>query len=160
VKHFKIPPESVWECTAEVIAHPLAPQIDSLILSVFPAIFSEFNGKRFSLLWRGSRDCFHALTFHRRCDGHANTLTVILNTNRNIFGEFTPVEWESQEWNWKTGKHGKADNRGKANGSQKSFLFTVTNSHNITPRIFWLKAAKKHRAIHCRSAWSSDFWDF
>jgi hypothetical protein len=33
--------------------------------------------------------------FHSRCDGHANTLTVILHTKGNIFGGSTPVEWES-----------------------------------------------------------------
>jgi GTPase SAR1 family protein len=27
------------------------------------------------LLWRGSRDGFRSRDFHRRCDGHANTLT-------------------------------------------------------------------------------------
>jgi hypothetical protein len=40
-------------------------------------------------------DAFRANQFHRRCDGHANTLTVILDTKGNIFGGFTPVEWES-----------------------------------------------------------------
>jgi hypothetical protein len=69
---------------------------DSAVLTAFPALFSEFRGKRFKPLWRGSRDGFGASDFHRRCDGHANTLTVILDTNGNVFGGFTPVEWESR----------------------------------------------------------------
>jgi hypothetical protein len=56
------------------------------IVSEFPKIFKEFRGSRFSLLWRGSRDGFRACDFHRRCDGHANTLTVILDIEGNIFG--------------------------------------------------------------------------
>jgi hypothetical protein len=49
----------------------------------------------FKILWRGSRDGFEAKEFHRRCDGHENTLTVILDTKGNFFGGFTPGEWES-----------------------------------------------------------------
>jgi hypothetical protein len=68
------------------------PLLDSMIVSDFPEIFAEFGGQRFSLLWRGSRDGFGASDFHSRCDGHANTLTVILDTDGNIFSGFTPVE--------------------------------------------------------------------
>jgi hypothetical protein len=70
------------------------PSFDSQIISKFPEIFPEFRGKRFSLLWRGSSDGFKAKVFHRRCDGHANTLTVILDAEGNIFGGFTAVEWD------------------------------------------------------------------
>jgi hypothetical protein len=69
-----------------------APVLDSVIISDFPDIFAEFRVKRFSLLWRSGRDGFGADDFHSRCDGHANTLTVILDTTGNIFGGFTPVE--------------------------------------------------------------------
>jgi hypothetical protein len=80
-------------------------------------------------------DGFRAFEFHLRCDDHANTLTVILDTNGNIFGGFTPVKWESG------GSHYKADN------SQKSFLFTLKNPHNIPARRFVLKSEEKHKAI-------------
>jgi hypothetical protein len=86
-----IPPESVWNCAAEQITHPPL-LFDSQIISDIPDIFAEFQGKRFSLLWRGSRDGFKAQKFHGRCDGHANTLTVILDSKGNIFGGFTPLE--------------------------------------------------------------------
>jgi hypothetical protein len=67
--------------------------LDSRIISDFPKNVAAF--RKFSLLWRGSRDGFQKEEFHRRCDGHANTLTVILDTNGNIFGGFTPVKWAS-----------------------------------------------------------------
>jgi hypothetical protein len=71
---------------------------------------------------------------------------VILDTNGNIFGGFTPVEWESP-----ANAHEKADD------SLKSFLFTLKNPHNIPAKRFALKAEKKHRAIFCDSRWGLCF---
>jgi hypothetical protein len=134
VEHFGIPPESIWQCAAEQIAHPPS-LIDSQIISDFPEIFAEFRGRRFSLLWRGSRDGFGASGFHERCDGHENTLTVILDTKGNIFGGFTPVKWDS-------------NSEAMTDDSLKSFLFTLKNPHNIPARKFALKAEFKHQAIN------------
>jgi hypothetical protein len=61
--------------------------------------------------FRRSRD------FHGRCDGHANTLTLILDTGGNVFGGFAPLQWESPpKGKW------KCDN------SLKSFLFHAEKS--------------------------------
>jgi hypothetical protein len=65
---------------------------------------------------------------------------VILDTKGNIFGGFTPVEWESP----KTSKFKTDDNL-------KSFLFTLKNPHNIPARIFALKPEGKELAIQCQS---------
>jgi hypothetical protein len=54
-----------------------------------------FESKSFSLLWRGSRDGFEASTFHSRCDGKANTMTLIKNTHGYVFGGYTAVPWSS-----------------------------------------------------------------
>jgi hypothetical protein len=81
---------------------------------------------------------------------------VILDTNGNIFGGFTPVEWESRVWNEKGGNE---DNRFKADDSQKSFLFTLKNPHNIPARRFALKAERKDWAIVCHSQYGPDFRD-
>jgi hypothetical protein len=118
---------------------PPLPVIESQIISDFPEIFPEFQGQAFSLLWRGSSDGFTAKDFHRRCDGHANTLTVILDTQRNIFGGFTPLEWEMAG----------IMPVSKADDSLKSFLFTLKNLHNIPPKRFALKPEKKKWAIKC-----------
>jgi hypothetical protein len=100
------------------LALPAAPAgFASLIIADFPALFAEFGGKRFTLLWRGSSDGFGAGNFHGRCDGHAPTLTLIQDTKGSIFGGFTPAEWESPA-SWKR----------KADPSLKSFLFTLKNS--------------------------------
>jgi hypothetical protein len=142
-EHFEIPPESIWQCVAELIAYPPLP-FDSGIISSFQGIFTEFRQKRFSLLWRGSRDGFGAFEFHRRCDGHANTLTVILDTKGNIFGGFTPVKWESSGCS-------------KVDDSLRSFLFTLKNPHNIPARRFALKAEYSTHAIYCNSQYGPCF---
>jgi hypothetical protein len=128
-------------------AQDITPRLDSTIISDFPEIFSEFRGKRFSLLWRGGRDGFDAHDFHSRCDGHANTLTLIEDTEGNIFGGFTPVEWESSE------PRGKD----KADPSLKSFIFTLKNPQNVPARRFALKAEEKDEAIYCSSKWGPWF---
>jgi hypothetical protein len=134
----------------------LAPRrLESRAFWDFPAIFDEFREKQFTLLWRGSGDGFGWTDFHSRCDGHPNTLTVILDTKGNIFGGFTPVEWE-----WRVPKYAYWDKESyKADPSLKSFLFTLKNPHDVSARRFALKAEKKDLAIHCRSNWGPIFLD-
>jgi hypothetical protein len=74
---------------------PAAPKLDSRVVSYFPRLFDEFRRKWSVLLWRGSREGFGAGDFHGRCNGHANTLKLILDTGGNVFGGFTPMQWES-----------------------------------------------------------------
>jgi hypothetical protein len=121
----------------------------------FPAIFDEFREKQFTLLWRGSRDGFGAYDFHNRCDGHPKTLTVILDTKGNIFGGFTPVEWESRRPN----NPYDFNNCWNTDPSLKSFLFTLKNSHSFPARRFALKAEKKEEATFCRSDRGPHFRD-
>jgi hypothetical protein len=143
--------------TAPAVALPAAPAgFASLIVADFPALFAEFRGRRFTLLWRGSRDGFGADGFHRRCDGHAPTLTLLRDTDGNIFGGFTPVKWESRQHN---GKWGREDNRYKADPSLESFLFTLKNPHNFQARKFALMKGRKDSAIRCDSCWAPDFYD-
>jgi hypothetical protein len=92
--------ESLWLVVVDRMMHSLLPPLpsgfDSLIVPEFPSLLEEFRMRRWLLLWRGSRDDCTAQEFHCRCDGHANTLTLILDTDGNMFSSFTPVEWESR----------------------------------------------------------------
>jgi hypothetical protein len=147
-EHLDSPAEWAWGGIADRL-----PVLDSVIISDFPDIFADFREKRFSLLWLGSRDGFGTRDFRSRCDGHANTLTVILDRNGNIFGGFTPVEWDSRVWNENWSAVCKAD------VSLKSFLFTLKNAHNFPARRFALKAEKKDGAICCYFSWGPHFFD-
>jgi hypothetical protein len=152
--------ESLWLSVSDWLAHP-PPEIDSLIISEFVALFEAFRAKRFKLLWRGSGDGFTASEFHRRCNGCANTLTLIVDTDGNVFGGFTPVKWESSvagEWEmvWNMIPALERQRRpatpfNKDANSLGSFLFTLRNSHGVSPRKFALKAEKKQWAINCFS---------
>jgi hypothetical protein len=144
---------------ASPVAHP-SPRWNSAIVPDFPKLFEDFKEKHFTLLWRGNRDDFGywdfhrdrfgARVFHSRCDRHPNTLTVILDTNGNIFGAFTPVAWESP---WLYSSIVKAD------PSLKSFIFTLKNPHNFPARRFALKAEMKDKAIWCNSDCGPHFCD-
>jgi hypothetical protein len=114
------------------------PSLDSTILAEFPPIFAEFHEQKFSLLWRGSRDGYGGRDFHNRCDGHKNTLMIIEDVDGNVFGGYTPVEWESPK-----GHCHKSDD------SETSFLFTLKNPHGVPAQKFPLKADEKRRAINC-----------
>jgi hypothetical protein len=92
------------------------------------------------LLWHGSRDGFGAAAFHGWCDGQPNTLTIIEDTAQNVFGGFTPVEWESPEadgWKW------------KADLSGRSFLFPLKNPRGIAAERLRLKPGERSWAVHC-----------
>jgi hypothetical protein len=146
-EHFPFLPECVCCDILDRLRHLFPPSgWNSAIAADFPKLFEDFKDKQFTLLWRGSRDGFGADDFHSRCDGHPNTLTVILDTDWNIFGGFTPVKWDS-------------DNRRKADPSLKSFLFTLVNPHNFPARKFALKAERKNKAIFCNSDRGPQFFD-
>jgi hypothetical protein len=117
-----------------------------MIVPGLPTIFPQFRGKRFNLLWRGGRDGFGAADFHGRCDGHANTLSIIQDTNANVFGGFTPVKWSS-------------DGGFCTDESLRSFLFTLKNPHNMTASRFQLKSSVKDKAILCADIWGPHFRD-
>jgi hypothetical protein len=120
--------------------------MDSLIVREDPPLFEEFQMKTWVLLWRASRDGFTAREFHRRCDGHKNTLMLSEDTDGNVFGGFTPVEWESRTRNFY-----------KGDDSLRSFLFTLRNPHGVPPRKFALKERMKKYAIWCYSGLCAAF---
>jgi hypothetical protein len=147
VNQLIVPLESIWSSFPCL----LKPQLDSLILSDFPGIFRPFHMKHFTLLWRGSRDGFRAVDFHSHCDGHANTLTVILDRAENVFGGFTPVVWESRSFEEGRMTGFSIDCR-KSDDSLQSFIFTLKNPLKTPPMIFRLKPECKDGALwmhHC-----------
>ena len=92
-----------------------------LISKALPAV------RRFKLLFRSSRDGATAAAFHRLCDRQGPTLTLIRDTDGNVFGGYAAVEWSSGVA-WTNFRDPAA------------FLFTVVNPHADPPVLFASKA--------------------
>jgi hypothetical protein len=109
---------------------------------MIPLCLRDLHGKRWTLLYRGSRDGFGGSNFHQKCDGQSNTLTVIETTKGFVFGGFTPVAWDSS-------------NSSKPDSSQTSFLFTVKNPRGSDGRKFVM--ANSANAIRCLTSYGPIF---
>jgi hypothetical protein len=95
--------------------------VNELVSMIRSIMFPRFM----ELLWRGSRDGFKARTFHERCDGRENTLTLIRGTKGNIFRGFTRIERESSFLR-----------KQKVDRLRKGFIFTLKNPHGLSERKF------------------------
>jgi hypothetical protein len=119
-----------------------ASPFQSRILDGCPSVLDEFVNKQWTLIYRGSDDGFGASTFHNKCDGIGNTVTVILTTTGCIFGGFTPVAWESPD-------------DYKSDSTSQSFLFRIKDSRNSAPRKFAL--SNPSQAINYQASYGARF---
>ena len=103
-----------------------------LLRSFLPSDFTEMR-LRFKLLYRGSRDGMTATDFHRMCDGKDNTLSVIKDTNGNVFGGFADKAWGTQS-QWIK--------------SEKSFLFSLKSSWEKEVTKFPVNTRDQHSLYH------------
>jgi len=97
------------------------------------------SNEKWPLLYRATRDGFGSDVFHSKCDGHANTLTILKAKGSSyIFGGFTTVDWESCPW------------PGKSKSDKNAFIFSLTNKEN-RPGKLNIDPDKNEHAIHCDS---------
>jgi hypothetical protein len=130
--------ETIWTTfLARYILCDLTIPLDSVIVKELPALFSDFRGKHLKLLYRESRDFGGHYAFHKACDGHRNTLAIVMHSNGSIFGGFTPLPWASSG-GW------------IKDPSCQTFLFTLQNPFNIPPMRFPIRPDAA-RAIFCDS---------
>jgi hypothetical protein len=103
----------------------------------------EFSpNDKWSLLYRGSRDGFGSNDFHSKCDGHANTLTILkAKESEFIFGGFTTVEWDSSN-DWKS--------------DANAFILSLTNKDN-KPLKMNIDPYRHPNAICCYSSYGPIF---
>jgi hypothetical protein len=107
----------------------------------------EFSpNDKWSLLYRGTRDCFSTKDFHSKCDDHPNTLTILkAKQSSYIFGGFTSVAWDRSFFY-------KPD--------PNAFLFSLTNMDN-RPLKMKVDPKRHENAIYCASGcgiWSHILW--
>jgi hypothetical protein len=74
------------------------PFSDSLILNNIEAIrlYNYIKQSADTLLYRGSRDGISPQAFHSKCDGKANTVTIIKTDKNYVFGGYTASPWKSE----------------------------------------------------------------
>ena len=95
-------------------------------------------------MYRGTRDGFGSNDFHSRCDGYANTLTILkANGSSNIFGGFSSVSWQSSA-------------NGKWESDPNAFLFSLTNRDN-KPLKMKVNRNEHQYAINCHSEYGPTF---
>jgi hypothetical protein len=96
---------------------------------------SEFYGntkQKWELIYKASRDGFHANVFHNRCDNKGPTMTIIRSNNNYLFGGYTSVAWTSIN---------------RYNNDPNAFLFTLTNPHNIPPTKYPVQPSMTQNAV-------------
>ena len=93
-------------------------------------LYQFLKQKSDRLLYRGSRDGFTPSAFHTRCDGKANTVTVVKSNSNYIFGGFTSQPWKSD---------------GSYSSDPAAFIFSYTR--NGTFNFFKFKVADPSTAI-------------
>lgn len=89
------------------------------------------EGRTWVLLYKGSRDGFHAHSFHRRCDKKGPTFT-ILRTEQGgyLLGGYTSLSWDPSTSYLSMTDH-------------SSFLFTLTNPYRLPPTHFVVASAAR-----------------
>ena len=81
--------------------------------------------KKYTLLFRATRDGFRASNFHSKCDGKSNTVTLVETITGRRFGGFTDAQWD-QSSNYKTGSNGFIFSLDK-----NEIYYNKNNSYNI-----------------------------
>lgn len=92
------------------------------------------------LLFRMSRDGESTRSFHYRCDGKASTVVLIRSNDGFVFGGYAGKAWDSS---------------GAYLRCPRSFIFTVSNPHGITPTRYLVK--KPQYALQGNSAYGPVF---
>jgi hypothetical protein len=96
-------------------------QLDDLLFNALP----DFRARAAAanLLFRSTRDGATAATFHAHCDEQGPTLTLIKDTDGNVFGGYTQKDWGSPEvWEFVS--------------DPAAFLISVFNPYGAPPMLF------------------------
>ena len=83
---------------------------------LFDLIGNQIN-QTYTLLYRATIDGFEASSFHTKCDGKEQTLTLIKTTNGYVFGGYANIAWQSSP----------SDSYGN---DPDAFLFSLINPSN------------------------------
>ena len=106
-------------------------------LDFYKLILSKLQNKicrkKIKMLFWSSDHNFTAESFHKYCDGHGPTITIIQSNYGNIFGGYAPIKWPTEEAGLKS--------------SGDLFLFLIKSNDNDQkcPLIFHAQQGTKRR---------------
>jgi hypothetical protein len=118
----------------------------SSIVFEFPSVLSVIEEKNAQLLYRGTRDGFSRSNCHPRVTGHSNLLILVETTGGWIFGGYAHCKWPANHVEW------------AGDPSQKSFLFTLKNPHNIPARRFGMASTRQAYVLQMYTSGSPIVW--
>jgi hypothetical protein len=122
------------------------PFANSQILSTSEAkqLYSYIRETSDTLLYRGSRDGFTPRAFHSKCDGKANTVTIIKTDKNYVFGGYTASPWKSD--------------RGTYGSDSTAFIFSLRKNGltKVNPKFKVVDAARAiYNDFRCGPAFGS-----
>ena len=118
---------------------------DGTLEAGYKTTLTEFYGRsdrQWSLIYKASRDGFGATIFHRLCDNHGPTMTIIRSKNNYLFGGYTAAPWTSD---------------GSYKEDRTTFLFTLTNPHDIPPTKYCLNDARITSTVYRNADYGPTF---
>lgn len=104
--------------------------------------------RKYTLLYRGSRDGMHAQAFHSLCDDKGATLVLVKCGEGWVFGGYAGASWKSPAL---TAPPELKSPNSLFIASAGAFLFSVTGPHTTAPMRFPLKAGKAEGALACHA---------
>jgi hypothetical protein len=107
---------------------------------------NEFYGKqdqRWTLIYKASCDGFDVNAFHTRCNNQGPTMTIVQSNTGYLFGGYTAVAWTSAG--------------GSYMNDTTTFLFTLTNPHNIPPTKYLINPGNSGNAVYHHSGYGPYF---
>ncbi|XP_044181235.1 uncharacterized protein LOC114975468 [Acropora millepora] len=98
---------------------------------------AQSNGQ-WILCWRASLHGWAAKTFHSLCDKKGPTVTIVKDTNNNIFGGYTSISWQSlnQDVN-----------------DSKAFLFSLKNPTNNSSKLLQRHSSGSRYSVRHYTGW-------
>lgn len=89
----------------------------------YQRVLNEWYGSSkqvWKLIYRASLHGFSASTFHEHCDNHSPTFVIVSGHNGDLCGGFSNIPWSTP-----------TDLHGRYSTSDRAFLFTLRNQHNL-----------------------------
>jgi hypothetical protein len=126
------------------------PEIESIRFEVnnpflkIPLRLNQLSCHKWTWLDFSESKRFYDSNLHSKCDCESPTVTVILTTKGFIFGDLTPIAWDSS-------------GSSKADNSEQGFVFSVKDFGKSDPRCF--PVVRSSPAIYCHSWYGEPFRD-